>query len=104
MILVVVKNPIKPKYADDFPAFIAEFTAATRAEPGNVSFDWSRSLDDPNMYILVEAFADREAGDAHVQTEHFQKAMGQLGRYLAAVPEIINVEVPDGWSRMSEVS
>ena len=30
--------------------------------------------------------------------------MGELGRYLAAVPEIVNVEVPDGWSRMSEVS
>ena len=30
MILVVVKNPIKPKYADEFPSLIAEFTEATR--------------------------------------------------------------------------
>ena len=75
MILVVVKNPIKPKYADEFPSLIAEFTEATRAEPGNVCFDWYRSVDDPNMYVLVEAFADRAAGDLHTSTEHFQKAM-----------------------------
>ena len=49
MILVVVKNPIRPKYADDFPKLIEEFTAATRAEPGNICFDWYRSVDDPNM-------------------------------------------------------
>ena len=104
MILVVVKNPIKPKYADEFPSLIAEFTAATRAEPGNVCFDWYRSVDDPNMYVLVEAFVDRAAGDLHTSTEHFQKAMGELGRYLADVPEIVNVEVPEGWSRMAEVS
>ena len=60
MILVVVKNPIRPKYADDFPKLIAEFTEATRAEPGNICFDWYRSVDDPNMYVLVEAFVDRE--------------------------------------------
>ncbi len=104
MILVVVKNPIKPKYADDFPSLIAEFTEATRAEPGNVCFDWYRAVDDPNTYVLVEAFVDRAAGDLHTSTEHFQKAMRELGRYLADVPEIVNVEVPEGWSRMAEVS
>jgi quinol monooxygenase YgiN len=104
MILVVVKNPIKPKYADEFPTLIAEFTEATRSEPGNVCFDWYRSVDDPNMYVLVEAFADRAAGDLHTTTAHFQKATSELGRYLADVPEIVNVEVPEGWSRMSEVS
>ena len=30
--------------------------------------------------------------------------MGDLGRFFAAVPEIVNVEVPEGWSTMSEVS
>src|SRR3954469_1674604 len=103
MILVVVKNPIRPKYADEFPELIAEFTAATRAEPGNVCFDWSRSIDDPNMYVLVEAFADREAGDVHVNSEHFKKAMEMLPKLFSAVPEIVNVEVPGGWSTMSEV-
>jgi quinol monooxygenase YgiN len=103
MILVVLKAPMRAKYADDFPAFIAEFANATRAEPGNICFDWYRNIDDPNMFVCVEAFVDRAAGDLHVQSEHFQKAMGELGRFFAAVPEIVNVEVPEGWSTMSEV-
>jgi quinol monooxygenase YgiN len=44
-----------------------------------------------------------ESGDAHVQTAHFKAAMEQMPRFLAAAPEIINVEVPgDGWSAVSE--
>ena len=74
MILVVVKNPIRPKFADDFPKLVEEFTAATRAEPGNICFDWYRSVDDPNMYVLVEAFEDAAAGEAHVNSEHFKQA------------------------------
>ena len=103
MILVVVKNPIRPKYADEFPSLVADFTAATRAEPGNICFDWYRSVDDPNMYVLVEAFEHAEAGDAHVNSEHFKKATELLPTLFAAVPEIVNVEVPGGWSRMAEV-
>ena len=103
MILVVVKQPVRAKYADDFAALVDEFTKATRAEPGNISFDWCRSADDPNLWILIEVFADRESGDAHVQTAHFKTAMEQMPRFLAAAPEIINVEVPgDTWSAVSE--
>jgi len=103
VILIVVKNPIRPERADEFPELVAEFTAATRAEPGNVCFDWYRSVDDPNEYVLVEAFADAAAGEAHVSSDHFQAARTVLPTLLAGVPEIVNVEVPDGWSRMAEV-
>jgi quinol monooxygenase YgiN len=103
MIFIVAKMQVRPEHADHWPALMGEFTLATRAEPGNVSFDWSRSLEDPNLYVLVEAFADGAAGEAHVTSDHFQAAMGALPRLLAEVPEIVNVEIPDGWSRMSEV-
>jgi hypothetical protein len=33
----------------------------------NPFFDWSRSVDDPNEFVLVEAFRDGDAGAAHVQ-------------------------------------
>jgi quinol monooxygenase YgiN len=103
MILIVVKMPVRPEYADDFPALMQELTAATRAEPGNVCFDWSRSVDDPNVYVLVEAFHDGAAGEAHVTSDHFRVAIAELPRFLADSPEIVNVEVAGGWSRMAEV-
>jgi quinol monooxygenase YgiN len=102
MIFIVTKNRVRRKYADDWPAIVHDFTTATRAEPGNLFFDWYRSVDDPTVYVLVEAFADRAAGEVHVNSEHFKAATEVLSSSLAAVPEIINVEVPDGWSRVSE--
>jgi quinol monooxygenase YgiN len=103
MIFIVAKMQVRPEHADNWPALMDDFTKATRAEPGNVSFDWSRSLEDPNLYVLVEAFRDGDAGAAHVNSDHFKGAMAVLPQLLAEVPEIVNVEIPDGWSRMSEV-
>src|SRR6476661_863742 len=101
MIFIVVKMSVRPQYADDWPALMEQFTTATRAEPGNVCFDWYRSVDDPNVYTLVEAFADAAAGAAHVGAAHFTAAIERLNRLLADVPEIVNVEVDGGWSRMA---
>ena len=104
MIFIVVKHPVRPEYADDWLSLVHEFTVATRDEPGNISFDWYRSADDPNLWLLVEAFRDGEAGKAHVESAHFQAAVAKLPTWLADVPEIVHVDAPgDGWARMSEI-
>ncbi len=105
MIFIVVKWSVRPEHADQWLSTVRDFTESTRAEPGNLFFEWSRSVDDPNTFVLVEAFADGDAGAAHVQSEHFKAAVALLPDYVAAPPEIINVEIPDasGWSEMAEV-
>jgi quinol monooxygenase YgiN len=102
MILIVVKNPIRPKYANDFPELAEEFTTATRAEPGCISFDWYRSVEDPNLYVQVEAFEDAAAGEAHVNSEHFKKAMETLPRFFAAMPEIVHIADAPPFGPVSE--
>ena len=52
MIFNVVRQPVRAKYADEFPSLIADYIAASRAEPGNLFFDWCRSADDPNLWFL----------------------------------------------------
>ena len=105
MIFITAKFRIKPEHADDWPALSAEFTRATRAEPGCLWFDWSRSLDDPCEYVLVEAFRDDAAGGAHVRSEHFTTATGTLPAYLAETPRIVNATVPQSdWSELGEMS
>lgn len=47
MIFIVVKFETKPEWTDRWPELVAAFTAATRAEEGNLWFEWSRSLDNP---------------------------------------------------------
>jgi len=103
VILIVVKQPVRAKYADEFPTLVGDFTTASRAEPGCISFDWYRSADDPNLWVLIEVFADEEAGKAHVESAHFAAASEQMPRWLAAAPEIIHVEVPgNSWSDVAE--
>lgn len=105
MIFITVKWQIKPEYAESWPEISRVFTEATRAEPGNLWFDWSRSLDDPNEYVLVEAFKDGDAGSAHVTAAHFKTAQQELPKYLVATPKIINFVVPqDDWSELGEMA
>jgi quinol monooxygenase YgiN len=80
------------------------FTEATRAEPGNLWFEWSRSLEDEHTFVLVEAFTDDGAGP-HVNSEHFAQAMKDMAPALASTPEIVSRQVDgQGWDRMGELS
>ena len=104
MIFITAKFQVLPEHADRWPEIAAEFTAATRAEPGCLWFDWSRSLDDACEYVLVEAFRDDAAG-AHVQSDHFRAAQQKLPAYLARTPRIVNFSVPgEDWSELGEMA
>ncbi len=103
MIFIVVKFPVKPEYADEWMTHVADFTAATRAEAGNKWFDWSRSVEDPNEYVLVEAFED-DAAEAHVNSDHFAEGLESMRPLLRETPYIVSqsLEGKDGWDRMGE--
>jgi quinol monooxygenase YgiN len=105
MIFIVVKFETKPEWTDRWPELVASFTAATRAEDGNLWFEWSRSLDNPAEYVLVEAFRDGDAGGAHVNSDHFKRAMQELPQALKSTPKIISQTLDaTGWSAMGEMS
>jgi quinol monooxygenase YgiN len=105
MIFIVVKWKIRPERSDEWLSLVDDFTQATRSEPGNLFFEWSKSVDDPHEYVLVEAFESSDAGSAHVNSEHFKTAMAWIPDVVAEKPKIINVEVPqDGWSEMAEIT
>jgi len=105
MIFITAKFRVRPEDADAWPEISRSFTEATRAEPGCLWFDWSRSLDDPTEYVLVEAFRDADAGGAHVQSAHFRAAQAELPPHLAETPRIVNFTVPqDDWSELGEMA
>jgi len=57
MIFIVVKWQVRPEKADEWLSIVGPFTQATRAEPGNLFFDWS-----PGLFDLEE-----EAGLGDIQ-------------------------------------
>jgi quinol monooxygenase YgiN len=104
MIFIVVKFKPKQEYVESFPDVVAEFTKATRDEPGNMFFDWSRSLEDPSEYVLVEGFRDGDAGKEHVTSEHFKKFIAEAPKSLASTPLIISHTIDaTGWTEMGEI-
>jgi quinol monooxygenase YgiN len=105
MIFITAKFKIRPEDADRWPQIAAEFTEATRNEPGCLWFDWSRILDDSNEYVLVEAFRDGDAGGAHVNSAHFKEAQQTLPPHLVHTPKIISQNVDqDDWSELGELA
>lgn len=103
MYLIVVKFRPRPELVETWPEVVADFTAATRAEPGNLWFEWSRSLDDPGEYVLVEAFTD-EGAAAHVGSAHFTAGLGAMRPALSATPRIVSRQVDgQGWEEMGEL-
>jgi quinol monooxygenase YgiN len=104
VIFIVVRMTPKPEHVERFPEFVADFTAATRGEPGNLFFEWSRSLDNPSEYVLVEGFRDGDAGSEHVNSAHFQKFVAEAPAVLASTPLIISHTIDaDGWGEMGEI-
>ncbi len=105
MIFITATFRVRSEHADRWPEIAADFTRATRSEEGCLWFDWSRSVEDPDEYVLVEAFRDGDAGAAHVRSEHFRTAQGTLPPYLAETPRVVNVELPqDDWSELGEMA
>jgi quinol monooxygenase YgiN len=106
MLFIVVKFPVRPESSESWLELVQDFTQATRQEPGNLFFEWSRSVDDPTQFVLVEGFRDAAAGKAHVESEHFQKAMDTLSYAVSAKPQIVSTEITDssGWSLMGELT
>ena len=105
MIFIAAKFRVLPQDADRWPEISADFTQATRSEPGCLWYDWSRSLADPTEYVLIEAFRDDEAAVAHVQSDHFKTAQQTLPPHLVETPHIINFTLEQhDWSRLGELA
>ncbi|MER6384206.1 putative quinol monooxygenase [Streptomyces sp. NPDC001250] len=106
MIFITVKFPVRPERSADWMDLVDDFTQATRREPGNLFFEWSRSVDNPHEFVLVEAFRDADAGREHVESAHFKQATEAMSYAVAATPKIVSIEIPDreGWDLMGEVS
>lgn len=105
MYFIVVKFQTLPEFTDQFIELATPFTQATRQEPGNLWFDWSRSIEDPAEFVLLEAFLDDDAAAAHVNSAHFKNGLAAMKPALVKTPQIVSRKVEgSGWDAMGELT
>lgn len=56
MFFIVVKFAIRPERSGEWLDLVDSFTKSTRAEPGNLIFEWYKSVENEHQFVLVEAF------------------------------------------------
>ncbi len=70
----------RPERAEEMAAAIAAVQAPSRALPGVLHFDVARSLTDPQAFVVLEVFEDRQALDR-------QNAQPEVAAVLALVAD-----------------
>src|ERR1700744_3346203 len=63
----------KPGNGDALIAPRTELAAATRTQPSNLDFEFSRSPLDPDHFVIMEEYGDANGLAAHREPEHFQR-------------------------------
>ena len=80
MIIGRFKIRSRPEHAEVIAATIAAVEAPSRELPGVVHFDIARSLTEPDTFIAVEVFEDRQAFDR----QNAQEEVAELLRLINA--------------------
>jgi autoinducer 2-degrading protein len=83
MIVTTVTIFVKTDHIDAFIEATKENHDASVAEPGNLRFDVSRCADDPNRFLLYEAYISEEASAAHKQTDHYIKWRDSVALWMS---------------------
>lgn len=71
----------RPAKGDEVAALLRDFAEVVRAEEGNVVFDATRLVDDPDRFFVYEVYRDEEAFQAHIAAPAgvpFNEALQQL--------------------------
>ena len=71
--------------ADEVASELAAYAPIVRTEPGCVTFEVSRGIDDDHEFLLYEVYRDQAALDAHRAADHFTSiAVDRIRPMLAA--------------------
>jgi (4S)-4-hydroxy-5-phosphonooxypentane-2,3-dione isomerase len=73
MIVTIVHLEVNPAYIDQFIRASTENHLESVKEPGNLRFDLLRNNEDPNRFVLYEAYQNATAAAAHKETAHYLK-------------------------------
>ena len=94
MIYVIATSQVKPECREAFITGAKQCIAATRQEKGCVSYENHTSINDPNLFVVVERWETREDLNAHGRAPHM-KVWREYSTPLRVGPPVIEI-ISDG--------
>ncbi len=83
MYVVCIQVYVKSEHREAFVEATLENARNTIREPGNLRFDVSRQLDDPDRFVLYEVYRDESGMAAHKETAHYAKWRDAVAPWMA---------------------
>ena len=100
MIYVVATTQMKPEGRDAFIKGHKACIVETRKEKGCLSYEGHTSVNDPNVYVVVERWESREDLTAHGRAPHM-KVWRERSALLKASPTVIEIISADKVEKIS---
>lgn len=86
MIMITGRFQIDPEQREAFLAFARDLVPGERQEPGCLQFDMFEDVNTPNAFLMLEQWEDRDALDAHTETEKFEENDSRLESFILGEP------------------
>ena len=68
---IIATITIKPEYHEAFKPIFKRLVIGSRAEHGCVRYELNQSIENPNIYTVLETWQSQQAIDLHNTTPHF---------------------------------
>jgi len=93
VVLVIGRVRCDPANRDQLVAACERMQEASRKEEGCIRYGFFAAVEDPNSFVAVEEWVDREALDKHFAEPHLQEFAAELGKLVSERPEVAIHEV-----------
>ena len=92
---ILVTFKVKAGKEKDFEAAFRPCLAATKKEPGCISYELNRDPDHPELYVMFEKFRGVPALEDHLKQKHTQTLLSTVIPMCEGDPQIKVYTVPE---------
>ena len=89
MITFIAHVRVKPENAPEFEALMTYVAEKTHEqEPGVPYYEFAKSVDEPDTYVVVEVYQDRQAHAIHMASAWVRDSLPKSARLIEGKPDI----------------
>lgn len=95
MITFIAQLTVRPENTAAFEALMSEVAAQTHAhEPDVVYYEWAKSVDEADTYVVVEVYRDVAAQAAHMATAWVRESLPRSAALIEGKPIVRQYVTP----------